>query len=167
MIFADKRPNFMSTLLTVFKHLFSIVALFENCETSRSEGSFTALLTSHHSIMPLTPDCCCCCCAIVGIITEGNVSAAASVFPLLFSNDNYYTLESGSLGRPHIEPRARNPDHRDITENWLTSAEMDQVILVNESCFLHLTSDRSCRFPFILHKLRQCIPVGRMADAGA
>ena len=39
-----------------------------------------------------------------------------SVFPLLFSNDNYYTLESGSLGRPHIEPRARNPDHRDITE---------------------------------------------------
>ena len=64
--------------------------------------------------MPLTPDCCC---AIVGIITEGNASAAASVFPLLFSNDNYYTLESGSLGRPHIEPRARTADHRNITEH--------------------------------------------------
>ena len=78
------------------------------------EGSLTALLTGHHSIMPLTPDCCC---AIVGIITEGNVSAAASVFPLLFSNDNYYTLESGSLRRPHIEPRARTADQRDITEH--------------------------------------------------
>ena len=43
---------------------------------------------------------------------------------------------------------------------------MDQVILVNESCFLHLTSDRSCRFPFILHKLRQCIPLGRLQVHG-
>ena len=126
------------------------------------EGSLTALLTSHHSIMP--PDCCCCR-AIVGIITEGNVSAAASVFPLLFSNDNYYTLESGIPRPPPYWAACSESWSSGHHGNWLTSAEMDQVILVNESCFLHLTSDRSCRFPFILHKLRQCTPVGRMPGA--